>query len=427
MFRRQLCFLILVIYVTLLTGCYDINEVDQMIHVLAIGIDRGVSDKWRITFQFPNQKGDGEKGGGASVGQNMGKVGQDGHSTVTIDAPSFYTGIDMLNASLPRRINLMHAEFLVLSEDFAKSGLLGEYIAPIARFRQTRKSMHVIVCKGSAMEFVEANMSIIGSTLSKNMQLISKESEITGYFPYVTLNDFYEGIKSTYNNPIAILGAVNDFRSFKLQGEKQLEKGFSEGEYYAGELPRKGENKLELFGTAVFDGDKMVGELNGWETRLMLIGRGEFKTAFLTVEDPKDPESIVVIDLRQARAPEINIEFINDKPVIRLNAYLEGDIMSVQKRINYEDPKLKPILEKAVEKNIKEGMDKLVSKSKSINADIFNLSRTVVKHFKTIQEWEDYNWLERYKDAEITTEIQFAIRRSGTQLKSSPINTTEDK
>jgi len=88
----------------LVSGCYDMREIDDVAHVLAIGVDRGVSDKWRLTLQFATLNdgsgGDQQEGGGSSGGGSGG--GQDGYTYVTVDAPSFFTGMDMLNASLPR-------------------------------------------------------------------------------------------------------------------------------------------------------------------------------------------------------------------------------------------------------------------------------------------------------------------------------------
>ena len=41
---------------TVLTACYDAHETDDFAHVLAVGIDKGVSNKWRITVQFATLK-----------------------------------------------------------------------------------------------------------------------------------------------------------------------------------------------------------------------------------------------------------------------------------------------------------------------------------------------------------------------------------
>ena len=76
-----------------LTSCYDANEIDNVLHVAAIGVDQGISDKWRLTLQFSTMKESGGGGGGES--QSGGGASKGEYTFVTIDAPSFFTGINM--------------------------------------------------------------------------------------------------------------------------------------------------------------------------------------------------------------------------------------------------------------------------------------------------------------------------------------------
>ncbi|MDF2675355.1 MAG: Ger(x)C family spore germination protein, partial [Clostridiales bacterium] len=99
--RRISLFLIISITMMTLTSCYDSNEIDDLLHIVAIGIDKGVTDKWRLTILFPTLKGDSGSGGGMQKGGG----GQEEYTSLTVDAPSFFTGIDMLNSILSRRLN----------------------------------------------------------------------------------------------------------------------------------------------------------------------------------------------------------------------------------------------------------------------------------------------------------------------------------
>jgi len=426
---RRIALLILAccIFSTLLTACYDAHETDDFAHVLAIGIDRGISNKWRITVQFAILKKDG---GGTSQGtgeyETVEMQEQEGYTAITMDAPSFYGGVCMINSILPRKLNFMHTKLLVLSEDIAKSGLVGEYLAPIARYREIRRNVRVLISKGPAYEFIKENKPFFGKTLSKSMEQMVQECANTGFFPNVTLGDFYNDIKSTYNQPIAILASAADGSNFKKKDSFWGDAFKSEGDYVAGQLPRIGGNKIELFGTAVFDGDIMVGELNGDETRLLLMVRGQFRRGFFTIQDPKIPELIVPIDVRPSRKPLIKVRFEGDKPVIDLKIQLEGDLLAVQSRINYESKELKPVLEKAFEQYIKDGLDKLIEKCKRLNSDVFLFGSIAARQFATIEEWEQYNWIEQFKNAEVNTEVDFTIRRTGSMLKSSTVVATEE-
>lgn len=420
--RRIILLLIICITIIMLTSCYDSNEVDDLLHVNIIGIERGVSDKWRLTIKFPTLK---ESPGAGSAGGGGG--GQGDYTTLAVDAPSFFTGIDMLNSTVARRLNFMHTEVLVISEDLAKSGMLGEFLAPIIRFRQIRRSMHVFVINDSVMNSIDAAKPVVGTALLKNIQILVNEGRITGYFHHSTLQNFYDMMKSTYRQPTAILGALSNPGNLKQHGEKWGNKFKTGGEYYAGGLPVNDQNVIELFGTAVFDGDKMIGKLTGDETRLMQIASGEFRMGFFTMQDPKEPSLIIPFDVHQAKKPKIQIKLEGDKPIIHLKVYLEGDLLTVQSGIDYEKPELIPVLERAFEKQIKDGLDKLMEKCISYKTDIFGFGQVAARQFLTIQEWEKYNWISNFQNAKITTEVKFTVRRTGTQLKSSPIITTEGK
>lgn len=419
--RKAVSVLMLVLLTVSLTSCYDANEIDEMLHVVAIGIDKGISDKWRLTLEFSTMGG----GGGDSSQSSGGSESQGEYTYVTVDSPSFFTGIDMLNSALPRKITFVHAQIIVFSEELAKSGSIGEYIAPINRFREIRRSAHVFVVKGKASEFLKESKPFIGNMVSKNYQLFLNESDDTGFFPHVTLEQFYAGLKSSYQQSFATVAAVNEFDAYKKEGEPWGTEFNTGGDYIAGELPRAGENKIELFGTALFDGDTMVGELSGDETRYMLMARGEFERGFFTMQDPQKPELIIPLDVKGPTEPELRITFDGAKPVIYLKIYLNADILAIQSRISYEKPELKVLLENQFQQIVRDGIEKTIKKCQSLNADVFLFGDNARKSFLTINDLENYNWNSHFKDAEITVEVEFAIRRTGTQIDSYHIFNSE--
>ncbi|HHW90778.1 MAG TPA: Ger(x)C family spore germination protein, partial [Clostridiales bacterium] len=352
-----------------------------------------------------------------------GAVGTD-YEILTIDAPTFFTGINMINTSLAREVNFMHTKVLVFSEEIAKTGVT-TYIAPAVRFRQVRRSMHVIVSKCSAFEFLEEYEPIEGNAISKALELLVEGTSEIGYIPHVTLSDFYSGLKSTYRQPIATLGSINDMEKFIEIANEQKTEVNEKKEYIAGELPRKGGGKVEFYGTAVFDGDKMIGELTGEETRMLNLITGQFRRGNFSIEDPHHPKNFIPIDIRMERKPKIKTEIKGGKVFVSVNIILEGDVLAIQSRMNYEEEPLRTVLEDAVIKIFEGGINSLIDKCKEWGVDIFGFGRKVSSHFRTIQEWEDFNWINKFKESEVNVKINFNIRRTGTLLKSSPVITTE--
>lgn len=427
--RRTILFFILnILLITTLTSCYDAHEVTEWAYAYSIGMEKGVTDKLRMSVQIPTVKG--EKGGGGGqegAGGDKADVQEKGeYVTITIDCPTFYSGVNMINSFLPREINYMHTKYLVFSESLAREGI-DTYITAFIRGRQIRRGMYMIVTKGSASEFLKENTVVLGSELSKKQENLLSLGDQTGFFAKSKYGNIINDIKTPYTQPIAILAAVNDFGRF-TEGEGKGDAPFkTSGDYYAGDLVRKGGSKAEFFGTAVFNGGRMVGQLNGDETRAMLMSRGEFGRGLFAVKDPKKTDVTVTMDIRQQKGRSVKIRFEGDKPIVELKIFLEGDIRAIQTTYDYESKELKPLLENEFNKLIKKELDKTIKKCQGLNADIFKFGSVAAMKFGTIQEFEQYNWLKRFKDATVNTQVEFTIRRTGTMLKSSEFYTVEDK
>jgi len=219
---------------------------------------------------------------------------------------------------------------------------------------------------------------------------------------------------------------VNTGNNYKEDGEEWGTAYNIPGDYYAGEVPRKEGTKVDLLGSAIFDGERMVGKLTGHESRILSIAKGIFVRGTFTIQDPENPDLVIPLEVMQKQKPKVTVRFDGAKPIINLKVVLEGEILAIQSRINYEDPKIQPIVERAFEKHIKEGLDRTIKKTQELNCDVFKFGHTAVRQFGTIQEWEAYDWNSHYKEAEVTTEVKFSIRRTGTQIYNSPTKPSEE-
>ena len=423
-----LCMAVILFAAVIPAGCYDRREVDDMAHVAAIGFDRGVSERLRLTLQIVSFKG-GAGGGGAAGGSSGGdggggdrELGMVGSTmVVTVDGPSFFTGLNLANAATARELNLNHAKLLIFSEELARSGEIDKVIAPLKRYREIRETMEFVVSRSKAEDFIKENKNLIGRDPAKSMELIRKQPEYTGFFPRVSLHNFYNNLKSNMQQPVAVLAGVNSLKNLKEAGPGEPPESVGGAGFLAGQMPRQGGPKRERFGVAVFNGAKMVGELTGQEARTLQMVTGDFRRGFFTIQDPLAPDRVVPLDVRPARSPRIGVSFEGKTPVIDVRIRLEGDVLAIQSGINYESPELKPVLEQAFEAEVKNGIDSLIARCQNeFKADIFGFGRSAVYHFPTIEEWERYRWLEKFPGARISTQVDFVIRRTGMMLKTSP-------
>lgn len=414
--------LVIIFLNSVLVGCGDAQEIDDEVYIFSLGIDKGVTNKVRVTIQYPTYKT--SSGGGDSKKQEAGGKGgganqSDGANIHTIEASTIIEALDMYGMAISRRVSMKHTKQLIFSEEFAREGI-GQYIGPLARFRETRRIMNVIIVKGSAKDFIKEEKTNIGDSLAKAIELMQKQSDNTSYFPRAFFHDFYQGMVSIDHQTYASYAGINEFKliSDENKGDAPLKvnQGFSPGE-----VPREGVAKREYVGTALFDGDKMVGSLNSMETRYFLMVSGKFKRGTLILEDKKKPGDAIPLDIRLGRRPKIKGYFNKGKPVIDVIIEIEGDIGAIQSRLPYENTDMIKILNKQTEEVLKKGILETIKKTQELNADIFKFGHRFAGKFLTIHEWEKYNWLKHYKEAEVNVDVSVNIRRTGLIFHSSQI------
>lgn len=426
MHKRIMIAICIMLTCVFLTACYDSKEIDDYAYVVMMGIEHGVTDRIRLTLQIPEFSGNGmsgdQGGGGGSGGDEEKRVEKE---NITIDAPSIFAAISEANIFIPKTINFMHLNAVVVSEDFAKSGEVKEFVVNLLRYPEIRRNTAVIVCKGSASEFIKDTKPYLGSLVTETMEELISKSVVTGYFPKLTISDFTIKVKSTYTQALTIYAAVN-------KGENYVEEGpyYSGGykvpsDFYAGDTPRDGGHEIELLGTAVFEMGSMVGKLTGFETQMVELILGNLERIYVTIPDPLSPELVIPIEIKEIESPVTHVDISKDKPLIHSRISLEGEIISIPSGINYEDPEKKKIIEEAVAKLISDGIKRTFAKCQALKTDIFEFGTHAVRQFWTIQDWENYNWRQRFSEATLELHVDFTIRRTGRFIETVP--TQEEK
>lgn len=431
--RKLSKMIVFLILLPLLTSCTtDRIEVDDQVYTLVIGCDKGIDNKVRITVQFPTYKvsGGGGSGGMQKSGDGGGEEGEvSGTLVETIEASSILEGINLLNTSTTRRISFVHTKTIIFSEEMAKEGVR-DYLQPIARFREARRIMQIVVCRGTAEGFIKENKTQVGEGLAKAMELSAKQSENSGFYPEVPFQEFYTATISPYRQAYTLYAGLNEFKTLKpLEGENVKKNSPLRTEYdvLPGDIPRRGSRKIEFVGTAVFNGDKMVGSLSSYETRYFLLATGQFKKGIFTIEDKNSPGDAIPLDLRLGRQPKISAHFENGVPVVNIWLSIEADLGAIQSRITYEKVDKIKELNKYIESIIKRGIENTISKTqKEWNTDIFGFGKKIAHNFWTVTEFEQYNWLKHYKDAKVNVEVLANVRRTGLMMNSSKIRNNEE-
>ncbi len=407
-----LCLLLVAGCITL-GGCgRQSREVDATLFYLAVGVDEAEDGEYDFSYQASAARpSEGEGGGGGMPSPPLTEV-------ITIRASSSAEARSLIKSIAAPVPNVSHAKLLVVSEKLARHGLKG-IVGPLVRFKEYRGTMFIVVCRGSAKDFLKANQPKSGANPAKYYEEMMVSSGASSFYPASQLHRFYLAMKSHSSQPYAAYAAVNP-ASGKGQGEKPVPGGMAR-EYVAGSIPRSGGNAIEFAGTAVFRADKMVGTLTTQETRALAIMKGQFPLCYYTVQDPLDPREVVLGRVTLTDKPKIDVAIRDGRPVFDIAVSLEGETLSVASGISYEKTEYRTLLEQQISNVFEEEINKFFRKTQELNADVAGLGYHLRPEFGTIDEFYGYNWVDKYRSADIRVKVKTVLRRNGLMRKTSPI------
>lgn len=411
---------------SLLSACYDRHEIDDMAYVIAVGFDKGQTNHLKMTLQFavPTKSSSGE-GSGSGGGGGGGGEGSKSTSITTVETPTIYAGLNMINTYVSKQVNFAHAKIVVFSEELARVGI-HKFIHAMIRNREFRGNMHVAVARGSAEEYIRNVNPTLELNPSKYYEMNLDTFKYTGFTGDTRLINFYLFEECTCRQAYATLVGVNKYEKssqFDINKSTYKEKGRDhplEGDFYAGEIPKVYEIKSEIMGIAVFDGGMMVGELDGEEAMFHQMLYGTYYHSYITIPDPIKKDEYVVLDVKQSRMPEHHVEMVDGKPQSSAKVRLEANILSIQSGENYESMENMPILENAAQDFLKNGMLRFLNKTKEMNADLCGFGRDLKARYLLWDDWTKIHWLKRYKDSTFSVNVELKIRRPGLMVRSAP-------
>jgi len=378
MIKKGIIILILfLILLLLLVGCWNYREIDDLNIVLGAAVDRDEKTKEIIiTAEIIDQ---------GQAGQTVKPVVIESRGRTIFEAiRNFipYTG---------KRLYWGQNLLVIISEEIAK-----EDIVPIIdlffRDAEMRMDIYVLIStEKTAKEILNVPTQLESNFVSMNLwKILEKDRRISQIYPS-SLWMFIKSLREDYVMPI--LPTVS------------IRKGQIEG--------------IELSGTAVFKGGKVVGYLDERETINLLFILGEAREGFVVNTGYEDKKTKI--------AAEIKGNVTKIKPVV------EGDnlvmYLNIKTRINLSEQGCNDnlftkeglkVIKKDIEEEIKKGVESLIEKvQKEYGSDIFRFSKIIEAKKPEIWRGIKDNWNEVFRDLETRVNVEVTI--IGTSLSDKPV------
>lgn len=397
-------FILTTLLVVSSSSYYSIKGIDNMAYVVAIGLDVGKNDNLKLSLQIsvPN----GGTDGSSSSSQSSSTI------VNSIECPSINSGISLFNSYLGKEITLSHCKVLVISEELAVKGI-SEYLYTLTNDIQFRTDSNIIISKCDAESFLNYSTPVLDKVSARYYEIAPTSSEYTGYTESITCNEFFNSINDSISEPVAILGNINNSNTQNKFANR-------DSAYTAGETPISGETGVETMGLAVFNGDKLAGELNGLESICHLIVSSNLKNAQIRIPSPIQQLDYIDLYIELQNDTKNSVYLVNSSPFIVSNINLIARIQSMNSHIDLDEPEIISQIQIYAERYIINHIyDYLYKTSKELNSDIDNFGLYSLKYFTNISDLNEYNWNHHYKDAFFDVNVNVDLRSSYLLVNTS--------
>lgn len=179
----------------------------------------------------------------------------------------------------------------------------------------------------------------------------------------------------------------------------------------AGTSTVEGKRGSENIGIAVFDDDKMRGELTAIETICHLLINNDIDSCIVSIDNPykvnkEDAEEKIELSLTPTKKSEISVKIEDGVPHISVKINVQVSILTLEKDINYEENKVLETFSNSTENYLEKEFNEYFNKvSKDYGTDIDCFCNKALAHFATTKEWEDYNWPEKFKSSKFDIDV----------------------
>ena len=395
------------------------QNIDDLSYAVAIGVDVGETAKYRISLQLTTMESSatesaisessGSSEGSKSSSNPVSSSGDTASNYIiqTMETDSIDSALNITNSYINKTINLSHCKILLMSEEIAKQGV-EPLVNSLINKVETRPDCSIIVSKIPSDEFDNGKKPKIEELISKYYDVASNLETGRGYSETIKLNEFYLTLNDTFYQPYASLGTT--YNTTKNTNTQNVSANLDAQSKTL--ITNSEKQSVEVMGLAVFLKDKLVGTLNANQTlsHQLITNKLDFST--INIISPFNQNETLDIYISTFKKPNTKVNISAGSPFVQMNLYVAARIISfnsyeinllTEEKINLIQDTVKKYLENQI-------YDYLNLTAKEFKSDISGLGRYAAKNFRTIDDWNNYNWLENYHNSVFKVNVDISIK-----------------
>jgi spore germination protein KC len=369
--------IVLLLNITILAGCWNYREVEKLAIVSGVAVDKGENDQFRVTVEI--------------IQINGGKDTKATSKLLTMEGSTIFDAVRNAISLTGKKLYWSHTKLIIISKDIAENGIL-RVVDWYNRDSETRSDVSLLISNentaGEILKGTGATDEIISFELAdtlKNEKSLSKA-------PTTEIWKFINDLESP--------GIVNVIPTVNLSKTGNIS------------TPR-------IMGLAIFKKAKLIGFLNGQESKSVLFVKDEIKGGLL------------LEGIKGKKSKPVSLEIFKSKtkvePLIKANHDIEYNVMinttvaldeipCSKNLINEADlKKLTRRTEEMLEKQVEDCIKKVQSQ---YGVDIFEFGENLRENEPKIWNRIGNNWDNKFKDLKVNVKAKVKIKGSGTYSES---------
>ena len=378
------------IFLYAFSASYRSQNIDQLDYAIAVSVDSlPDSDNLEVSFEFTDS-------GTYSVNSSS-----EGSEPIinTVVAPSIASAINIINSYVGKQLNLSHCKVIVFSQEFAKKGILSE-VSYLMNSTQIRPTTNIIIANNSAKEYLKNSISSLEQVLTKYYEIFPNSSEYTGYTSNILLGEFYESLINEDSGSVTMLGKISNVSTNNTNGDIII----------PDESMVEGDRGTENIGLCVFKDDKYVGDLSALETLCYSLLEDEVDNFLVSIDSPFSENQKIDISVDSLSSSFIDVDTSGENPIINIKINLRAKTLTGQDKLDYSDTETLKQLNYSLKDYLSSQITNYLYKtSKEYKSDINQFYRIAKSKFITISDFKNYNWTQKYENAEFNVEINSDI------------------
>ena len=374
---RRLLLLSCVLLALTSSGCWNYKEVDDMGIVAGVAVDlEPETGKLLLTLEMVDTKQSLEKS-------------QSNSQMVSLSGDTLFEIVRNMISMTGKKLFWSHAKTIVLSKEVAQQSVVS-IIDWFTRDTETRADVYIFISDEPTAREVLDREGTTDSVLSFELEQMMRQEKYTSTAPVVEIWDFIDKLES--RGKMAIAPVID--------------------------LMEIGKEKTErVHGTAVFYRDKMVGKLNGDETKAMLFVKNEIRGGVLAVQN-------------KLGKPEFSLEIYKNKTKIKpvgtadslrleIHTTTYTGLDEVMTTNGFTHPTSIEEIQELAEEQLEEEMKAVIQKmQQQYKTDIFGFGEYI--HENKPKLWEEIKdeWNEMFTELPITVSSEIIIESTAKTSRS---------